>query len=107
MQSKYIKGYACAQDPEGMEGHLYKIIREEDEPKWLFVDEIEPGRFQYWYFNHQKRLIDGGEFETSDTDTDLILDEARKCASITDDAVLELEDTDLCIGDLEGEFTGM
>lgn len=106
MDNKYLQGHVSLQDPEGMIGHLYRIQGNDGQSEWLFIDEDGDGGYQYWYFDHNKRLRDGGSFECDSTLTEDILHEACEWADIPDAAVLELEDSDLTIDDLAPEFTG-
>ena len=108
MDRRYIEGHASAQDPEGIQGALYKVATDGgDVIKYLYIDSIEDYRVQYWSFNEDKELIDGGEIDTTSTDPDDILEDVKSWTGL-DGATLEEEETWLDISDLEDwGFTGM
>lgn len=108
MDRRYVEGHVSAQDPEGIQGALYKVDTDDgDVIKYLYIDNIEDYRVQYWSFNEDKELIDGGEIDTTSTDPDDILDDVKNWVGL-DGATLEKEEDWLDISDLEDwGFTGM
>ena len=108
MDRRYVEGHVSAQDPEGIQGALYKVDADDgDVIKYLYIDSIEDYRVQYWSFNEDKELIDGGEIDTTSTDPEDILDDVKSWVGL-DGATLEKEEDWLDISDLEDwGFTGM
>lgn len=109
MQKKYIDGHISAQDPEGLIGCLYQVESPDTNVKWIFADSTADGlAVQYWSFDKDKKLIDGGEMDTVNSETDLLEQELIEFIELPEEAKVTLEDDFLDLSDLEVEgFTGM